>query len=91
MLPDRCSVAEGGRPCPSPPQFVVSIVADDGEYMVGVACQRHRQAVSGKIGVLQGQGKMRDGQVRFSPVRAVGTDCIRGDADDLVQIGSGNQ
>jgi len=86
MLPDKCSVTEEGKQCVNPPEFIVSIVAGKDEYMVGVTCQKHKQIVSGKIGILQNEGKMHEGKISFSPVKAVGTDCVHGDADDFVQI-----
>lgn len=86
MLPDRCSVSKEGKQCPSPPEFIVSIVDGKDEYMVGVTCGRHKQIVSGKIGFLQKEGKIHEGKVTFSEVKAVGTDCIHGDEDDFVQI-----
>ncbi len=86
MLPDKCSVSEEGKQCVNPPEFVVSIVADKDEYMVGVTCEKHKQIVSGKIGILQSEEKIHGGKINFSPVKAVGTDCIHGDADDFVQI-----
>ena len=75
VLPDRCSVAEDARQCVNPPRFIVSIVVDGGEYMVGVTCERHREVVAGKIRELQGRGRIRGGKVSFAPVKAVGTDC----------------
>jgi hypothetical protein len=86
MLPDKCSVTEEGKQCVNPPEFIVSIVSDKDEYMVGVACEKHKQIVSGKIGILQSEGKIHDGKISFSPVKTVGTDCIHGDVDDFVQI-----
>ncbi len=86
MLPDRCSVLEKGKQCVNPPEFVVSIIADKDEYMVGVTCEKHKQSVSGKIGILQNEGKVQDGKINFSPLKAVGTDCIHADPDDFVQI-----
>lgn len=86
MLPDRCSVKEDGRGCVSPPEFVVSVLSSDGEYMVGVTCARHRDAVSGKLALLQSRGRIPKGKIRFSALRPVGTDCIRADADDLIQL-----
>lgn len=86
MLPDQCSVLEEGKQCVNPPEFIVSIIADEDEYMVGVACQKHKQIVFGKVGILQNEGKIRDGKINFSPVKSVGTDCIHGDADDFIQI-----
>lgn len=78
MIPDRCSLREGGRQCPSPPEFVVSIVAGDGEYMVGVACGRHSGAVAARARAAQDGRAAPAGTVRLSAVRPVGTDCIRG-------------
>jgi len=48
--------------------------------------KKHKQIVSGKIGILQNEGKIHDGKISFSPVKTVGTDCVNGDADDFVQI-----
>ena len=86
MLPDRCSVSKEGNQCVNPPEFIVSVVDDKDEYMVGVTCGRHRQVVSGKIGYLQSEGKIHDGKVNFTTLKAVGTDCVHGDTDDFVQI-----
>jgi len=86
MLPDRCSVLEKGKQCVNPPEFVVSIIAEKDEYMVSVTCEKHKQIVSGKIGILQNEGKIHDGKIIFSPLKVVGTDCIHGDVDDFVQI-----
>ena len=90
MLPDKCSVMEEGKQCVNPPEFIVSIINNRDEYMVGVTCAKHKEIVSGKIKILQNGGKIHEGKISFSPVRAVGTDCIRGDKDDLVQIGMKN-
>lgn len=86
MLPDKCSVTEEGKQCVNPPEFIVSVISGCDEYMVGLTCQKHKQIVSGKIGILQNEGKLYDGKISFSPVKPVGTDCIHGDADDFVQI-----
>ena len=86
MLPDRCSVTEKGKQCVNPPEFIVSIISEKDEFMVGVACEKHKQIVSGKIGILQNEGKIHDGKINFSPVKTVGTDCVHGDVDDFVQI-----
>lgn len=77
---------EKGKQCVNPPEFIVSIIADKDEYMVGVTCSKHKQIVSGKIGILQNERKIHEGKVTFSTLKAVGTDCIHGDADDFVQI-----
>ena len=90
VLPDKCSIAEHGNPCVNPPEFIVSVTVSDDEYMVGVTCEKHKQIVSGKIKVLQGEGKIPNGTIDFSPLKAVGTDCIHGDEEDFIQLDSKN-
>ncbi len=86
MLPDRCSIMENGKQCVNPPEFVVSVVVEKDEYMVGVTCDKHKQIVSGKIQSLQNEDKIPHGKISFSPLKAVGTDCIHGDPDDFVHL-----
>ena len=86
MLPDRCSVKEEGKSCLNPPEYVISVVVEKDEYMVGVTCSRHKDKVSGKIEILQNEGKIPRGKISFSELKSVGTDCIKGDADDLIQL-----
>ena len=43
MIPDRCSVRESKKQCVNPPEFVISVFVDDGEYMIGVTCEKHKQ------------------------------------------------
>lgn len=86
LLPDRCSVKETGKQCVNPPEFVISVAVEDGEYMVGVTCQKHKDKVSDKLKPLQGQGKVPKGKIKFTELKAVGTDCIRADPDNFIQL-----
>jgi len=86
MLPDRCSITENKRQCVNPPEFIVSISVMDDEYMVGVTCDKHKQIVVGKIQFLQKEEKIPKGAINFSPLKAVGTDCIHGDEEDFIQL-----
>jgi len=86
LLPDRCSVKKEGKQCVNPPEFVISVVVENEEYMIGVTCQKHKQAVSEKVKILQNEGKIPKGKVNFSGLKAVGTDCIRADPEDIIQI-----
>ena len=90
MLPDKCSITEQGKHCVDPPEFVVSVKVDEDEFMVGVTCKKHKQLVSKKIQILQGEGKILSGKVGFSPLKAVGTDCIHGNEEDFVQLDTSN-
>ena len=86
MFPDRCSVMKEGKQCVNPPEFVVSVLHEKDEYMVGVTCSRHKKIVAGKVSSLQSEGKIPEGKVNFSPLKPVGTDCIKGNPDDFIQI-----
>ena len=84
MLPDRCSVKQSGRDCVNPPEYVVEIVHNDDSYMVGITCEKHKDVVSVKIVELQKIGKIPDGTLEFQKLKAVGTDCVKGNPDDIL-------
>ncbi len=86
MLPDQCSVKEHGKQCVNPPEFVISVVVEKDEYMVGVTGQNHTGIVTGKLNILQNDGKIPSGKINFSELKAVGTDCVKGNPDDFIQI-----
>ncbi len=86
MIPDRCWVRESKKQCVNPPEFVISVVVDEGEYMVGVTCEKHKDIVSGKVKSLQNEDKIPNGKVNFSALKAVGTDCINAKPEDFIQI-----
>ncbi len=86
MLPDRCSVKESEKQCVNPPEFVISVLVGQDEYMIGVTCQKHKQIVSEKVKILQNKGKVPNGTIKFSGLKAVGTDCINAKPEDFIQI-----
>ena len=86
MIPDRCSVRESKKQCVNTPEFVISVFVDDGEYMVGVTCEKHKQVVSEKVKILQNEDKIPNGKINFSALKAVGTDCINAKPEDFIQI-----
>ena len=88
VFPDKCSITEEGKACINPPEYVVSVIVNTDEYMVGVTCDKHRNIVSGKVNFLQKEGKIPEGKIEFSALKAVGTDCIHGDEEDFIQIDS---
>ena len=83
MFPDRCSVKYSGRDCPNPPEYVVEIVHNGDSYMVGITCEKCKNIVSSKIGELQKLGKIPKGTLEFQKLKAVGTDCVNGNPDDV--------
>ena len=86
MLPDRWSVKQSGRDCVNPPEFVVEIVHNSESYMVGITCEKHKNVVSVKIAELQKIGKIPEGKLEFQQLKSVGTDCVKGDPDALIQL-----
>ena len=51
--------------------------------MVGITCEKHKDVVSVKIVELQKIGKIPDGTLEFQKLKAVGTDCVKGNPDDV--------
>ena len=86
MLPVHCSVKEKGKDCVNPPEFVISVTDNEDEFMVGVTCQKHKDKVSEKLTILQNENKIPNGKIKFSGLKSVGTDCVRSDPDDLIQL-----
>jgi len=88
LLPDRCSIKEQGRQCVNPPEFIISISSEKDEYMVGVTCTKHRQTIYQKLEDLQKNNSIPQGQIKFEELKPVGTDCIKADPEDLIQLKS---
>jgi len=86
LLPDKCSIRERNKDCVNPPEYLITIVSDNDEFMIGITCEKHKESVSSKISSLQNDGKVPKGTVKFENLKSVQTDCIRGDPDDLIQL-----
>lgn len=86
MLPEHCSIKEKGIDCLMPPEFVISIKVKEEEYMVGVTCSGHKKPFVEKLQELQKTGKVPNGAIQFNTLKAIGTDCIRMDPNDLIQL-----
>jgi len=86
MLPERCSVKQDKKDCVNPPEYVIEVIHDDDTYMVGITCAAHKDIVSTKIFELQTIGKIPEGKLQFEKLKSVGTDCVRIDPDELIQI-----
>ena len=86
MLPDGCSVKQSGKDCVNPPEYVIEIVHGDDSYMVGITCEKHKDIVSSKIAELQMNDKVPQGKLQFEKLKSVGTDCVRTDVDEFIQL-----
>ena len=86
MLPNKCSIREEDKDCVNPPEYLITVVSNNDEFMLGITCEKHKASVSSKIGTLQNDGKIPKGTIKFENLKSVQTDCIRGDPDDLIQL-----
>lgn len=86
LLPENCSFKVGKEECPLPPSYVVSIKAADGEYMVAVVCEDHKEAFGQRLAALQKAGSVPAGAIHFEPIKAVVTDCVTGMNEDYVEV-----
>lgn len=88
MIPDRCSIKEQGKQCVNPPEFVISVLSEKDEYMVGVTCSRHKNTVHQKLLELQKTNSIPMGLIKFDELKPIGTDCIKADPNDLIHLKS---
>jgi hypothetical protein len=85
-LPESCSFVAGSSRCQIPPAFVISVKANESDYMVGVACQEHKDVLLEKMASLQKSGRLPQGAISFQTISTVTTDCVVGLNDDYVDI-----
>lgn len=44
--------------------------------MVGVVCEEHRSHMESRVNIMQGNGEIPKGNIKFAELKSVGTDCI---------------
>ena len=54
--------------------------------MVGLTCDKHKQPFYNKLQNLQKEGKVPNGIIEFSGLKAVGTNCVRMDPDEFIEL-----
>lgn len=86
LLPDRCTASNGTTRCTQPPAFAVSILAESGQFLVGVVCGDHKEAISTKLLESQKAGLIPSGNLQFEPIRMVSTDCVTGNEEDQIDV-----
>lgn len=85
-MPDHCSIRADGHACQLPPSYVVSVAAEDGEYMLAVVCDDHRTDLEEKLAAMQKAEKIPKGRVKFESVKTVVTDCVVGINEDYIDV-----
>ncbi len=76
MIPDKCSIIIQGTQCGSSSSHVISVTADDEEYMIGTLCDDHFVSFRKQIKYMQEGGKIPEGKIRFQAITTVVTNCI---------------
>jgi hypothetical protein len=77
QLPKECSFREKDRHCDYPPSEVISVIAENDEYMVGVVCSKHKAFVRKYIKNLQLTGQIPTGTIGFQDIKTVNTSCMK--------------
>lgn len=75
MLPDKCSIIQSKKQCNNPPEYVISILTNKEEYMVGLTCYHHKDLVKTKLNTKD--------KIKFTKINPVGTNCIRSEFIDI--------
>lgn len=76
LIPTYCTIKDNGRDCVDPPVYIISIQSDEGEYLLGVVCSKHRDVIDSLIRRKQDANLIPTGTIKFEELRYVGTDCI---------------
>ena len=65
-----------GKPCSLPPSSIVSVLSENGEYMIGLVCNHHIVAMKTKTLSMQKSGKISKGKIKFQRLKPIMTDCV---------------
>lgn len=60
----------------NPPVYIISIKSEDGEYLIGVVCSKHKDVINELVKSKQRDNLIPTGSIKFEELRYVGTDCI---------------
>ena len=86
LLPEHCSAKVDGQGCLLPPSFVISVKSEEGEFMIAVVCDDHKNGIESRLIAMQKENKAPPGKIQFQPIMTVVTDCITGANEDYVEI-----
>lgn len=86
LLPEHCSAKVDGQACRLAPSYVVSVKSHEGEYMLAVVCDSHKNGIEARLVAMQKESRIPQGKIRFQPVKAVMTDCVIGMNEDYVEL-----
>jgi hypothetical protein len=77
LLPSECCIRIRGKECVNTPEWIVSILDNENEYMIALVCNEHREVVTriteGTIGQLHNNSDRC--MLRFTKIKSVATAC----------------
>jgi hypothetical protein len=85
ILPKKCSFSNKSTQCDIPPSYILSVIEND-EYLIGVSCLEHLEAIKSKIRKLQQTKSIPHGRLKIDNIKIVSTNCIKGSPEDYEDI-----
>lgn len=86
LLPEHCSLRINGDICLLPPSYILSINSQSEEYMIAVVCNNHMKEVENRLQVMQLEGSIPQGNIKFQPLMMVTTNCVKDIDEDYIEI-----
>ena len=84
-LPKKCSFFTQDTPCDIPPSYILSVIENE-EYLIGVSCLEHLEAIKSKIKKLQQSKSIPNGRLNIDNIKMVSTNCIKGSPEDYQEV-----
>jgi hypothetical protein len=84
-LPKKCSFFNHNTQCDVPPSYILSVIENE-EYLIGVSCLEHLEAIKSKIKKLQQTKSIPNGRLKIDNIKMVSTNCIKGSPEDYEEV-----
>jgi len=84
-LPKKCSFFTQDTQCDIPPSYILSVKENE-EYLIGVSCLEHLEAIKSKIKKLQQTKSIPNGRLKIDNIKIVSTNCIKGSPEDYQEV-----
>jgi len=84
-LPKKCSFFTQDTQCDMPPSYILSVIENE-EYLIGVSCLEHLEAIKSKIKKLQQTKSIPNGRLNIDNIKMVSTNCIKGSPEDYQEV-----
>ncbi len=77
MLPSKCCIRIRGKECVNTPEWIVSILDHENEYMIALVCNEHRGVIAK---IIEGRIDLHNNNndrciLRFTKIKSVATAC----------------